>query len=461
MIAAVGKRGSWSSGVLYYLMGPGRRDEHENPRVIGSWDGHPESFVDISPRELGRMLDAPLSLGDLERGKKTVWHTSIRNADSDRILSDDEWAEIAQDMLDRTGIARRGDLGAARWVVVRHGDDHVHVVATLARQDTGERVAAYNDYKLTRETCLHHERRLGLTSTAKSGGGRPGLSKLEHERAQEKPFVDRYELAEEVRAVLARSNSESEFLEGLDASGIMVGLRTNDNGDITGYKVSHPFSTADDGRPLWFGGSKLHRTLSWPQVQARLARKEQSKSDGQRPAVALSRDPEALVRQVQSRPTDELIGEGLDEELSELLQVAARRLEGTTPGPLHDAARRFADGGGWARADGYQVEGRSAELARLGLWLAIMPRRTDATARYLVALSVLLELSAEVRELQGRVAEARTANEAAGEIRGQARQLESAQPRTPDSQKPNAPTPAAPAKRPTFGGAPPHPRPKS
>ena len=42
------------------------------------------------------------------------WHCSLRNAEGDRVLSDAEWAEIAEDLMDRTGIARRGDHGGCR-----------------------------------------------------------------------------------------------------------------------------------------------------------------------------------------------------------------------------------------------------------------------------------------------------------------------------------------------------------
>ncbi|MFE5675497.1 hypothetical protein ACFQ7B_05070 [Streptomyces erythrochromogenes] len=33
------------------------------------------------------------------------------------------------------GIAEHGDEHACRWVAVRHADDHIHIAATLARQD--------------------------------------------------------------------------------------------------------------------------------------------------------------------------------------------------------------------------------------------------------------------------------------------------------------------------------------
>ena len=62
----------------------------------------------------------------------------------DPYLSDEQWRDIAETYLDRIGLAPKGDDLGCRWVAVRHADDHVHVVATLARQN-GRRVFPRND----------------------------------------------------------------------------------------------------------------------------------------------------------------------------------------------------------------------------------------------------------------------------------------------------------------------------
>ena len=60
----------------------------------------------------------------------------MRAARRDRVLSDDEWAPIAHDVMNRTGLSPDGqEDDAVRWIAVRHGDDHIHIVAMLARQD--------------------------------------------------------------------------------------------------------------------------------------------------------------------------------------------------------------------------------------------------------------------------------------------------------------------------------------
>ena len=50
-----------------------------------------------------------------------MWHCSLRAAPGDKLLSDDEWAQIAHDVMHRTGLSRYGEEDdAVRWVAVRH-----------------------------------------------------------------------------------------------------------------------------------------------------------------------------------------------------------------------------------------------------------------------------------------------------------------------------------------------------
>jgi hypothetical protein len=82
------------------------------------------------------------------------------------MLSDDEWAHIAADVMHRTGLAPYGqDDDAVRWVAVRHGDDHIHIVAMLARQDGGRPRLSNERYRV-REACRAAEERYGLRRTA-------------------------------------------------------------------------------------------------------------------------------------------------------------------------------------------------------------------------------------------------------------------------------------------------------
>jgi len=50
----------------------------------------------------------------------------MRAARRDKVLSDDEWAQIAHDAMNRTGLSPYGEEDdAVRWIAVRHGDGRV------------------------------------------------------------------------------------------------------------------------------------------------------------------------------------------------------------------------------------------------------------------------------------------------------------------------------------------------
>jgi hypothetical protein len=53
-------------------------------------------------------------------------------------------------------------------VAIRHAEDHVHVVATLARQD-GRRPRLSNDHYRSREASRFVEQKYGLAATAANG----------------------------------------------------------------------------------------------------------------------------------------------------------------------------------------------------------------------------------------------------------------------------------------------------
>jgi len=115
-------------------------------------------------RGLVAELEAPVAYAE-RMDPNPVWHCPLRTAPGDRVLTDAEWAEVAADLMDRTGIAPRGDDGACRWIAVRHDEVSIHVVAVLARQDGG-RAHVFRDYPQVRATCLAAEARYGLVVTA-------------------------------------------------------------------------------------------------------------------------------------------------------------------------------------------------------------------------------------------------------------------------------------------------------
>ena len=142
-VPVIGKvlRGRNVRRLLYYLYGPGLANEHADPHLVAGFsdpaelepERHRHGTRDF--RRLAGLLEQPLAALRGRGYGKPVWHCAIRAAPEDPMLSDAEWALVAARVMHRTGLALDGDDLGVRWVAVRHAADHIHIVATLARQD--------------------------------------------------------------------------------------------------------------------------------------------------------------------------------------------------------------------------------------------------------------------------------------------------------------------------------------
>ena len=308
MIGKVCARGSDARRLLGYLFREGLAGEHglsaphSDAHLIAAWDG-PDGVDGLEPprqdggsRDLGTLagaLNAPLLPTGLEKGEwgqaRPVYHLAISAAPSDRTLQDEQWADVVGEYLHRIGLAPRGDEEAVRWVAVRHADNHVHVVATLARQD-GRRVWPRNDFYRACEASLAVEARYGLTRTSPADRtGDRQTSRAEQRRharqvqqraATGRPVPagpDREVLRAKVQAALAGASSFTEFSQRLSRDGVLVRPRmsTLDPEEVTGYAVALRATGADaaeGSEPVWFGGGKLAPDLTFPQLKARWCR---------------------------------------------------------------------------------------------------------------------------------------------------------------------------------------------
>jgi hypothetical protein len=191
------------------------------------------------------------------------------------MLSDAEWGQVATGIMDRTGLAPDGDEFGVRWVAVRHAPDHIHIAATLARQDGG-RVTTWNDFYRVREACQDAERRLGLRSTAppdRTAAKRP--TRAETEQADRRGWSEapRVSMRREVCTAAAGASTEREFFARLEQAGVLVRKRhsTISPDEVTGYAVGLPSHTTKGGEIVWYGGGKLAVDLTLPKLRARWA----------------------------------------------------------------------------------------------------------------------------------------------------------------------------------------------
>ncbi|GHG95512.1 relaxase/mobilization nuclease domain-containing protein [Streptomyces rubradiris] len=275
MIPSVNESGSRTIGLLAYLYGPGRHEEHTDPHLVASFDGmSPDPGRDPAAtlKDLQQLLDQPvMALPRHARPAKHVWHTSVRAAADDRILTDEEWGEIARRIVAATGIDPGGGRPGCRWAAVRHADDHIHIVATLVCED-GSRPDDYRSGRRAQAECRLIEKELGLHQVAPGDGTaaqRPTSAERHKAERQGRERTAREELRETVRRAVAGAAGEEEFFDRLAAAGLLVRKRTAPSGDLLGYKVALPDDRNKDGEPVFYPGARLAPDLSLPRIRER------------------------------------------------------------------------------------------------------------------------------------------------------------------------------------------------
>ena len=93
-------RGERVAGLIYYLYGPGRHEEHTDPHIVAGWRHPAELEPPLRPdgtrdfRKLTGLLNQPHAAMGKYGFRRPVWHLSMRAAPRDKVLSDDEWAQI-------------------------------------------------------------------------------------------------------------------------------------------------------------------------------------------------------------------------------------------------------------------------------------------------------------------------------------------------------------------------------
>jgi len=170
--------------------------------------------------------------------------------------------------------------------------DHIHIVATLARQD-GTRPRIWNDYFRVREACMAVERRYGLRITApgdRTAGRRPTRAENEHARRCGWEEPARTTLGRAVHTAAAGASTEQDFFARLEAAGLLVWKRLSqrDPGQVTGYAVAKQGHVNGRGAPVWFGGGKLAADLTLPKLRQRWLSIGPASTQYARPGARLS-----------------------------------------------------------------------------------------------------------------------------------------------------------------------------
>jgi len=439
------QRGSRTRGLVEYLFGPGRAEEHTNQRIVGAWD---ETWVGIThPDEVQRALltaevDSHLkSMPEAAKPAEHVYHVSISNHGEDRNLTDTEWETVAETVAAKLGFTATEDRAGARWFAVHHGAasgdrDHIHFVATLVRED-GRGIYLNKDKLALREVAKQMQARFGLeVRTREPGAGVRELSRPElaatlqareqrdqrdqqpvapsrHSGEQQQPDrggeggavvepvapveVPRRRLERAVRAAAAAASTEAQWLARLGELGVEVAPRWARGGDrVVGYRVALTDApTQQDGsKAVWFGGGKLAHDLTLPALRAGWTR------DGDPVTVWRRASTPAPTPAPAPDPAPVVLGQGHH-------HTAAPT--STQPGP-EDLGTKFTAATTTMRGAVFtarQVGSDGAAVARAardtaGLLAAIAEHAPPADQRRLVAASAHLARAGQVAHGQPR-----------------------------------------------------------
>ncbi|WP_146079000.1 MULTISPECIES: relaxase/mobilization nuclease domain-containing protein [unclassified Rathayibacter] len=323
-------RGTRMRGLMGYLVGPGKTNEHEEQHLIAGDSaimaeyGH-EILDGAAAAAIAADLDRPRELFGVEvtrnkvrtdengeavrdsagaivkdRVAADVWHCSLSLAAEEGQLTDEQWGRISTDFVQRMGFAGE-DIGKAdcRWVAVRHGlskhgNDHVHIAVSLVRED-GTKASVHKDYERSQTISRELEREYGLQvyqapeREFPERGVRPGARESAARRGHVEPDMQRLERA--VRAASSASQDESEFVRRLRQGGVLVRPRfaTGRDDVIAGYSVA--LRPTNGEKAIWHGGGRLARDLTLPELRKGWPDQPESASDAASEWRATAKNP--------------------------------------------------------------------------------------------------------------------------------------------------------------------------
>ena len=310
MIAKVSK-GKKMAGLVAYLAGPGRANEHTDMHVVVASDvvvsvRAGEALGKENTAALGRELDQPRKTFQQGSDRRSVFHVSLSLGADEGVRDDAFWAAVVRDFVGPMGLDGDDAKAPCRWVAIRHGvskngNDHVHIAASMVRED-GTRWSEHNDHVRAQRAVRAIEKQYGLrilgegvktrgyaegeaaSLARRRAAGKyaaevkqtPGmvpwgqLDQATKERligdqvVAEQPRVD---LMLHVRGAGAGARSEAEYVRRLRGAGLLVRPYYAKGGtdQVTGYSVA--FRPQHGERPIWYGGGTLAKDLTLPALR--------------------------------------------------------------------------------------------------------------------------------------------------------------------------------------------------
>lgn len=301
-------KGSDMCGLLRYLAGPGRANEHTDPKVIAGdlvtmavYSG----AIDVArATELAKLLDSPrqtvlrgapvlvtnyrkahaLIAEGVERRKafedatrdQNVWHCSLSLDPKEGRLDEETWSAIARRFMTEMGFIGGEGVPDVRWTAIHHGltkagGDHIHLAMSVVRPD-GSVVDLRRDWPRSQAVAGVVEREFGLQVLAsrEDRGTEQATRPDERGRAERvgAPETDREALRRRVRATALASENEAEFVAQLREAGMVLRPRyaKGSTEEVVGYAVRLPAQrnvrTGAWEKAVWYGGGQLAKDLT-------------------------------------------------------------------------------------------------------------------------------------------------------------------------------------------------------
>lgn len=407
MIAKISS-GKSTAGLIRYLFDTKKAKDHTDPHLVASWDGFapdPGRADDFDATKKLLVADLDLHVKQARRldraPEQHVWHCSLRAAETDRILSDDEWADIARRVVAATGIAPEDDPDGCRWIAVRHAPDHIHIAATKVRADL-RTARHWNDYLTADRELAAIEKEYDLRQVVRgdrTAARRPTRAEKEKATRTGRRRTAREYLRTTVRTMVAIATTPEEFVLLLSrCEGLLVEVQHFPSGDIRGYKIALEGDINAAGQPIWFSGSTLAPDLSYPQIRERLTATDPqaTRQDGDRrrpnpwhqATAAAERIPTFLERDDDQAAQAHLaaFGEALD------------ALPLITPAAIRPQLRQAADAFERATRSRVHAEHHHARALR-GAVRAMLrePTTADGTGLAMVLNTAVLVVMAAIR----------------------------------------------------------------
>jgi len=255
MIGKIAVSGGGFGGLCRYVMRERPQDPRarerdgrspDHARIVGGTVAGNNDYALTQELEWAAALNPAVS--------EPVFHASLRLPEREAgRLSDRDWGEIGQEYAQRMG------FGNAPYVVVCHGRDHAHIVASRVDLD-GRRVDMWKDRERSQEILRSIERERWLEHPQERDLQRQPDSARDAERRELRETID--------RACQRGDGTQAGFDRALEREGVRADWKTSHrDGSIVGVR----FVRDDDEYGRGYKGSQLGKDYGGRALQERIA----------------------------------------------------------------------------------------------------------------------------------------------------------------------------------------------